>query len=70
MNYHNLRVRIFDKFGSLRNFAKALDCSVANISSLMRKGSLSTKTIFKWADILDISQDDIGHYFFNQNVSE
>lgn len=64
-NNNLLRVRILDKFGSMKAFAEALGITSIQLSKKMRgKAGISRKDIIKWCRLLDIDLMDVGKYFF------
>lgn len=66
-----LRGRIIEKFGSQNAFAKAVPQSISFISQYLHgKKKLDQPTIDKWADVLDISAEEIPVFFFTKKVHE
>lgn len=64
LKYPKLRGRIVEKFGTLNNFAKATGKSKVTISKkLNRKVAFSTKDIRTWANLLDISDNELRIFF-------
>ena len=69
LDYSKLRGRIVEKFGSVRAFSQELNVQQEGISHRLHNGKcLSHKSIMKWAQVLDISQERIGIYFFTVKV--
>lgn len=64
-DYSKLRGRIVEKYGSNRNFSKAMELSERTISlKLNNKIFWTQKEIEKAIDVLDLSSNDIQNYFF------
>ena len=67
--YNKLRGRIIEKFGSMESFAETLGISSVSLSKKMNnKMGISREEIVRWAELLDISVDDYGAYFFAKEV--
>lgn len=63
--YNKLKGRITEKFGTRSNFAKALNLSENSLSlKLNCKTGFSQEDIDKWAELLDITIEEYGLYFF------
>lgn len=63
--YLKLKARIVEKYENQTNFARKMGTSEVTISKkLCNKVSFTHNDIVKWCAALDISQDDIGSYFF------
>ena len=70
-DYSKLRGRIKEKFGTEGNFAEALGVSRVTVSNKFNRGKgLSQAVSLKWAELLDISQNEIGVYFFTLKVQD
>lgn len=72
-DYSKLLGRITEKFGSQRNFAKALNRAENTISKkLKNKMPITTDDIKEWTkpELLDIEHHEIGVYFFTPKVQE
>ncbi len=71
-DYRKLRGRIREKFGSEKKFAEALGISKVAVSNKFNKkdGGLSQETISKWSELLEITPEEIGIYFFTPKSSE
>ena len=68
-NYDKLRGRIIEKFGSQTAFVKAFGVSENTFSLKMNnKVRFSTDDITRITKMLDISENEIGAYFFTPNV--
>ena len=68
-DYSKLRGRIKEKFGSEKKFAEALGVSKIAVSNKFnRNKGMSQEVILRWAELLDISLDEIGVYFFTRKV--
>ncbi len=64
-NYKKLRGRIIEKYGTQENFSKEIGISPNSLSLKMTgKTGFSKDDIIKWCEFLDISNDEIGAYFF------
>lgn len=60
-----LRGRIVEKYGTITNFASELNTSKVMISrKLNEQSGFSKDDIIKWSEMLDISAEDVGEYFF------
>ena len=65
MTYAKLRGRIVEKFGTIGNFAVALDTQIQQVSRKLNADVGFTKNdIIKWCELLEISLEEIGVYFF------
>ena len=63
--YNKLRGRIIEKYGTQGKFAEALGVTETTISRKMNMASgFSKEDIVKWSELLNISTDEIGIYFF------
>lgn len=68
-DFSKLRGRIVEKFGSQAAFAKALGISENSFSKKMNKKSrFSADDIVKMSELLEISKEEIGEYFFTLKV--
>lgn len=66
-DYSKLRGRIVEKFGTMAAFAEAVDISEVALSrKLNNKTAISRADISKWSDVLDVSLDEIGAFYFAQ----
>lgn len=64
-NYSKLKGRIIELFGSQTAFAEHLGRNDAYVSRyLSGSASFTQKVIELWREALQISIEDIGHYFF------
>lgn len=64
-SYNKLRGKIVEKYGTQERFAEALGMTKQGLSLKMTgKTEFSQRDVTKWCDLLDISQDQIGEYFF------
>ena len=67
--YNKLRGRIVEIFGSQAKFAEKIGLSEQIITAkLAGRSSFTQENIVSWCQALDIDQNDIGSYFFTQNV--
>lgn len=70
-DYRKLRGKIVEKYGSQSAFALAIGLSERTLSLKMNsKVPWKQKEICKAADLLDISDSDIGDYFFTTKVQK
>lgn len=68
-NYSKLRGKIIEKFGTYKNFAKAMDTSERTLSlKLNNKIFWKQDEIEKAIELLTINKKDILIYFFNINI--
>jgi transcriptional regulator with XRE-family HTH domain len=68
-NYRKLRGRIIEKYGKQYVFAEKMDMSERTLSlKLNGKIYFSQDEIAKASKLLDISDEQIIDYFFNQKV--
>lgn len=68
-NYNKLRGRIIEKCGSVNAFANKVGLSTVSMSrKLNNKTEISREDIINWSEVLDISKDDYGAYFFTKEV--
>jgi len=64
-NYSKLRGRIVEKCGTQEEFAKKINKDRSSINlALNNKRDFTQKEIVAACDVLDISNNDIGQYFF------
>lgn len=64
-NYSKLRGRIVEKCGTQEEFAKRINKDRSSINlTLNNKRDFTQKEIVAACDVLDISSNDIGQYFF------
>lgn len=67
--YNKLRGRIVEIFGSQAKFADKIGQSEQIITAkLSGRSSFTQENIVSWCQALDIDQNDIGSYFFTQEV--
>lgn len=60
-----IRGKIVEKFGSQREFSKAVGLTEQSITAkLSGKTDISQKDMLKWAEVLDIQTSEISDYFF------
>lgn len=65
-SYNKLRGRIIEKFGSQENFSKEINLSKTSLSMKMTgQTGFSQNDIQKWSQVLEISTEEIGEYFFS-----
>ena len=62
---HKLKCRILEKFGDMESFAKAMGIAKNTLSmKLNYHVAISDRDIIKMNDLLDISIDEIGVFYF------
>lgn len=62
---NKIRGKIIEKFGSQKNFSKAVGLSEQSVTAkLSGKTDLSQDDMQKWAEALEIKKSEIGDYFF------
>lgn len=68
-DYSKLRGRIREKIGTEGEFARRIGRTQNYVSKVFKNGTyLSQEDIASGAEILDISVDEIGEYFFTPEV--
>ena len=71
MNANKIRGRIVEVFGSQRNFAKAIGKSEQTVNKKLNSASqFSLDDITEWCNALDIKQDEVGSYFFANELQK
>lgn len=69
LDFRKLRGRIIEKYDTLENFAKSYGISTVCLSKKMNNRSQFTrKDILEMSEMLDISKEEIGDYFFTKRV--
>ncbi len=69
--YGKLRGRIIEKYGSNKAFAEAMGISEASVSSKLSNGaSFFQSQITKACYLLDIPKEEVGAYFFTEDVQK
>ena len=63
-DYSALRGRIVEKFGTCDKFAKSAGISPENLSMKLRRRGFRATEIAHFSQLLDISSEEIGRYFF------
>lgn len=64
-DYSKLRGRIVEKYGSMSAFADVLGTSKVTVSLKMNNElGFTRENIIKWADLLDIPEEEYALYFF------
>lgn len=70
-NYTKLKGRIIEKYGTQKDFAKAIGLTSTTFSfKINGKSSWKNDEIAKAAELLEISPNEIVEYFFNYKVQE
>lgn len=70
-DYSKLKGRITEKFGSQRDFAKALKRDDTYVSRYLNGNARFTQSIISlWISVLEIDIADIGEYFFTPKVDK
>lgn len=68
---NKIRGKIIEKFGSQKNFSKAVGLSEQSVTAkLSGKTDLSQDDMQKWAEALEIKKSEIGDYFFGNWLSK
>lgn len=68
-DFKKLRARMIEKYGSQTEFAKAYGVSENTMSRKMQnKVPFSSDDVIKISEMLGISKDDVGSYFFTEKV--
>lgn len=63
--YAKLRGRIIEKYGTMGNFADAVELSRVSVSKKLNgESQFSKNDIVTWSRLLDISPEEYGCYFF------
>ncbi len=71
INFNPLKGRIIERYDTLSNFAKTLGLSKQNLSAKMNnKSDFSRDTVIKICELLDISDCEIGKFFFAPKVNK
>lgn len=71
MSYQKLRGRIVEKYGTQGNFAKAVGLTEQSITAKMNgRTSFSQDDIKTWSSLLGIKLNEVGTYFFANEVSK
>lgn len=72
MKYRKLKGRIIEVCGSQREFCKVAGIKTESLLSRKLNGlcAITQDDVFTWANILKLSAQDIGVYFFPQMFSE
>lgn len=66
-NYRKLVGRIIEKYGSQKEFAKALNETETELSlKLNNKRGISREQMLEIIKLLDIPKEEVYEYFFNQ----
>lgn len=69
LDFRKLRGRIIEKYDTLGNFAKSYGISLVCLSKKMNnKSQFTQKDILEMSEMLDISKEEIGDYFFTKRV--
>ena len=67
-DYSKLRGRIVEKYGTLAKFAEAMGWTQTTLSRKLSHSSFNVSNIIKMSELLGLSGEDIGAYFFTQKV--
>ena len=69
--YNKLRGRIVEICGTQSEFSRRVGQSEQIVSAKLSGNSAFTQdNIIAWCKVLNIDQNDIGNYFFTQNLSK
>lgn len=68
-DHSKLRGRITEKYGTISAFSEALGLSLTSVSDkLNEKTGFSRDDIEKWSGLLDISNAEIGLFYFSKSL--
>lgn len=68
---NKLRGRIVEKYGSLQRFSNKTGFKYSTLQNKLRSMTYFNQVeITNFLDWLDISEEEIGEYFFNQEISQ
>lgn len=68
--YAKLKGRIVEKFGTQGKFAEAVGTTEQTVSAKVQgRVKFTTKDVVDWSNMLDISSNDVGSYFFDPILS-
>lgn len=71
MNANKIKGRIVEMFGSQRDFAKAIGKSEQTVTKKLNNASqFSLDDITEWCNALGIKQDEVGSYFFANELQK
>ena len=67
--FARLRGRIVEKFGSQKRFAEAIEKTEQKvIAKLSGRSSFGANDILHWSKVLEIQSEEIGRYFFEDEL--
>lgn len=70
-DYSKLRGRIVEKYGTLGAFAQVAGITEVALSRKMNnKMSITRDDMIRWSELLDISLDDYGVFYFVRKLNE
>lgn len=68
--YNKLRGKIVEHFGNQKTFAENVGISEQSVTAKLNgKSDFSQSDIIKWCELLQIEANDIGNYFFDNQLS-
>lgn len=71
VEFRALRGRIIEKYGTYGSFSEALGVTTQAVSKMLRnKSGFTRRSVLAWAEALDISQDEIGNFFYPESSKE
>ena len=71
MSYPKLRGRIVEKFGSQMAFANKIGKTEQTVTAKLNGNSkFSLEDIMQWSEALELSEAEVGAYFFTQGLSK
>ena len=66
LTYAKLRGRIVEKFGTIRNYAKALGVHPLTVSRKLKgEVAFTNDDMLIWGELLEIEREDFGLFFFD-----
>lgn len=70
-DYSKLRGRIVEKYGNMSAFAEAAGITKVSLSlKLNNKLSITKNDIVNWSELLDISLEDMGAFYFVKKFND
>lgn len=71
LTHSKLRGRIVEKYGTYKNFAKAIGTSEQTVNAkLSGKSGFSEGNIVAWSNALEIREEEVGAFYFTQKLSK
>lgn len=70
IDFKKLKAKIFEKFGTAKNFAEKLGKNDTYVSRLMTgKKNFSRQEVIEWSKALELSSDEMLEIFFDYAVA-